>query len=65
MNLTLFDRGDRFVFWGGFIGTVTVLCRGQKFFRLSVIASTANERHCIWREANNLTFTFLFSAEPE
>ncbi|MBS5640442.1 hypothetical protein KHX12_03145, partial [butyrate-producing bacterium] len=35
------------------------LCHGQKIFRLSAIASAANERRCIWRGAKDLTFTIL------
>lgn len=32
---------------------------GQKIFRLSGIANTANERRCIWRRTKDLTFTFI------
>ena len=30
----------------------------RKIIRLSVIASAANERRCIWRGAKDLTFTY-------
>ena len=35
------------------------LCRGQKTFRLSAITSAASKRRCIWRGAEDLTFTFF------